>query len=344
MNIMAFFEIRQLAVTLGKQPIFQELDLALEAGELVTLLGQSGCGKSTLLRCMAGLITPDRGQLIMDGQPITHLSPQQRGIGMVFQQYALFPNMTVKQNVAFGLKMLRVPTEEQQQRIMDMLALVELDHKQDAYPDDLSGGQKQRVALARALVMQPRMLLLDEPLSALDARIRRHLREQIRAIQQHLKLTMVFVTHDREEALTLSDRIVLMDRGRVVESGPAQALYNAPRTRFTAEFLSQANIIDPLQAETLFGLSITHKLAIRPELIRIQHPHIPQTPDSVYRLPAEIMSSQRLGNLIRYQLLSQQVALQVDQLCDGVQDFFRTGMPVELVIGQSALHEVTEWH
>lgn len=339
---MAFFEIRQLAVTLGKQQVFSHLDLDLEAGELVTLLGQSGCGKSTLLRCMSGLITPNTGSLTMDGQDITRLPAQARGIGMVFQQYALFPNMTVAQNVAFGLKMQKIPEAERAERVRDMLALVELDHKQDVYPEFLSGGQKQRVALARALVMRPKMLLLDEPLSALDARIRRHLREQIRTIQQQLKVPMVFVTHDREEALTLSDRIVLMDQGKVVESGPANQLYSQPATSFTAEFLSQANILDAEQARRLFGLAIRDKLAIRPEMIRIGRSES-DTAEQQFSLPAKILSSQRLGNLIRYQLQAEQVDFMVDQLCDGVQDSYHTGMPVELLIGATALHEVKEW-
>ena len=222
--IMSFVSVEQLDKSYGATSIFRDIDFAAARGEFVTLLGPSGCGKSTLLRCIAGLTEVDSGRILIDGEDVVPLPPQKRGIAMVFQSYALFPNMTVQQNVAFGLRMQKVPAAELKQRVAEAIELVELGEYAARYPHQLSGGQCQRVALARSLVTRPRLLLLDEPLSALDARIRKHLREQIRRIQQELGLTTVFVTHDQEEALTLSDRIVLMNAGRIVQSGDAETL------------------------------------------------------------------------------------------------------------------------
>src|SRR5690606_20051621 len=229
---MSFLSIRGLHKSYGQTAIFSDIHCEIGKGEFVTLLGPSGCGKSTLLRCIAGLTEVNGGQILLDGQDLVPLSPQKRGIGMVFQSYALFPNMTVQQNVAFGLRMQKVPTAEASRRPAEVLRLVELNDYAARYPHQLSGGQCQRVALARSLVTRPRLLLLDEPLSALDARIRKHLREQIRSIQQELGLTTLFVTHDQEEALTMSDRIFLMNAGRIVQSGDAESLYTAPVDAF----------------------------------------------------------------------------------------------------------------
>ncbi|MGH8485487.1 MAG: ABC transporter ATP-binding protein, partial [Pseudomonas sp.] len=210
---MSFVSVQNLQKSYAGSPVFNDINCQIEKGEFVTLLGPSGCGKSTLLRCIAGLTAVDSGKILLDGNDLVPLSPQKRGIGMVFQSYALFPNMTVEQNVAFGLRMQKVNAEESRTRVREVLQLVELQDFASRYPHQLSGGQCQRVALARSLVTRPRLLLLDEPLSALDARIRKHLREQIRQIQRELGLTTIFVTHDQEEALTMSDRIFLMYQG-----------------------------------------------------------------------------------------------------------------------------------
>ena len=215
----SFVRVEKLAKHFGATRVFDDLSFGIDRGEFITLLGPSGCGKSTLLRCLAGLETPDAGTIYVGGADITNVKAQKRGIGMVFQSYALFPNMTAAENIAFGLKMNGVPAAETAKKVTDAVALVELTGNEKKYPHQLSGGQKQRVALARALVTEPRILLLDEPLSALDARIRRNLREQIRSIQKDLHLTTVFVTHDQEEAMTVSDRIFLMNRGAIVQQG-----------------------------------------------------------------------------------------------------------------------------
>lgn len=311
--------------------MFENIDCQIERGEFVTLLGPSGCGKSTLLRCIAGLTPVDSGQILLDGQDIVPLSPQKRGIGMVFQSYALFPNMTVEQNIAFGLRMQKVKADESQARVREVLDLVELGSFAGRYPHQLSGGQCQRVALARSLVTRPRLLLLDEPLSALDARIRKHLREQIRAIQRELGLTTIFVTHDQEEALTMSDRIVLMNQGRIVQSGDAETLYTAPVDLFAAGFIGNYNLLDADSASRLLQRPVAARLAIRPESITLSLNG---------ELDGEIRSHSLLGNVIRYRVQVRGVELVVDVLNRCASDLHADGQRVSLSIDPTALREV----
>lgn len=266
---MFHLEVNQLHKSYGETKVFAEIEFGISKGELVTLLGPSGCGKSTLLRALAGLTPVDSGQITVAGEDITRLAPQKRGIGMVFQSYALFPNMTVWDNVAFGLKMKPQPGRELSASVREALALVELEGFERRYPSELSGGQRQRVALARALVVRPRILLLDEPLSALDARIRRSLRQQIREIQQNLQLTTIFVTHDQEEALILSDRVFLMNQGKIVQSGRPDQIYTQPASEFVVGFIGNYNLLGPEQGKSLFGAQFSGKLALRPEAITL---------------------------------------------------------------------------
>jgi putative spermidine/putrescine transport system ATP-binding protein len=212
-------------------------------GELVTLLGPSGCGKSTTLRIVAGFEHPDAGQVRLDGADVTAVPASRRGVGMVFQSYALFPNLSVRENVAFGLRLRRRPDDEVRRRVADLLDLVRLGDLGDRAPHQLSGGQQQRVALARALAVAPRLLLLDEPLAALDAVIRQELRVEIRRIQARLGTTTIYVTHDQEEALSLSDQVVVMNQGRVEQVGPPAEIYGAPRTAFVAGFVGRLNVV-----------------------------------------------------------------------------------------------------
>src|SRR5476649_2253610 len=264
---MSFVSVQHLQKGYAGTPVFSDINCEIAKGEFVTLLGPSGCGKSTLLRCIAGLTSVDSGKILLDGQDIVPLSPQKRHIGMVFQSYALFPNMTVEQNVAFGLRMQKVNADDSHKRVQEVLQLVELKELAGRYPHQMSGGQCQRVALARSLVTRPRLLLLDEPLSALDARIRKHLRDQIRRIQQELRLTAIFVTHDQEEALTLSDRVVLMNKGKIVQNGSAEMLYTQPVDAFAAGFIGSYNVLDAREAGLLTGRSWRGQVAIRPECI-----------------------------------------------------------------------------
>ncbi len=246
----AFLEVQNLTKTFGTTTVVKSVNFAFDKGEFISLLGPSGCGKTTILRMIAGFENPTSGSITVDGQDITTLKPNQRQLGMVFQAYALFPNLNVGDNIGFGLKIAGMGTEERRARVDEMLKLIGLPGFEKRYPYEMSGGQQQRVALARAIAPRPRMLLLDEPLSALDAKIRVSLREEIRAIQLDLGITTVFVTHDQEEALSISDRIVVMHAGDIEQLGAPHEIYNKPATRFVATFVGQLNsleatILDP---------------------------------------------------------------------------------------------------
>ncbi len=217
--------------------------LAVGRSEFVTILGPSGCGKSTLLRIVTGITTPTGGRIILRDQDITHFPPEKRDIGIVFQSYALFPHMTVADNIRFGLKMKKIPADERKRRFDHVISICDLGHLVNRNPRDLSGGQQQRVALARSLVMEPALLLLDEPLSNLDAKLRETLRDDLLALHRQTGATSLYVTHDQAEAMSMSDRVIVMNFGRVVEIGTPRELYLTPKTRFTAEFLGHTNVI-----------------------------------------------------------------------------------------------------
>ncbi|MEO6013887.1 MAG: ABC transporter ATP-binding protein [Devosia sp.] len=240
----AFLKIEAITKSFKDNQVVKGVDLAFNKGEFVSLLGPSGCGKTTILRIIAGFERPTSGAIVVDGKDITDLPPNQRKIGMVFQAYALFPNMNVADNIGFGLKIAGAPRQERDARTEEMLKLIGLPGYGKRFPFELSGGQQQRVALARAIAPRPSMLLLDEPLSALDAKIRVSLREEIRAIQRELGITTVFVTHDQEEALSISDRIVVMNAGKVEQFGTPFEIYNKPQTRFAATFVGTLNTLD----------------------------------------------------------------------------------------------------
>lgn len=241
---MSFLDLNHLQKSFGATKVVHDFDLHVEKGEFISLLGPSGCGKTTVLRMVAGFEAPTEGQITIAGKDVTRLRPNQRNIGMMFQAYALFPNLKVRDNVAFGLKVAGMPKAERDARVSEMLALIKLDHLGERYPYQLSGGQQQRVALARALAPRPQLLLLDEPLSALDAKVRVSLRDDIRAIQRELGITAIFVTHDQEEALSISDRVVVMYQGGADQIGTPPEIYNKPATRFVANFVGQLNTFD----------------------------------------------------------------------------------------------------
>jgi putative spermidine/putrescine transport system ATP-binding protein len=284
---MAFLDLSHLEKSFGSLHVVKDFTLGIDQGEFVSLLGPSGCGKTTVLRMVAGFEEPSAGAITIGGQDVTRLRPNQRQIGMVFQAYALFPNLTVADNVAFGLRVAGVARAERDARVAEMLALIGLPDKGKSYPFQLSGGQQQRVALARALAPRPRVLLLDEPLSALDAKVRVSLRNEIRSIQRELGITTIFVTHDQEEAMSVSDRIVVMNGGIAEQVGSPFDIYNRPRTRFVANFVGTLNTFDAVvQAPesgtvTLAGQTITLgqpvaaargaslSLALRPEALRL---------------------------------------------------------------------------
>ena len=290
------------------------IDLEVEEGELLTLLGPSGCGKSTLLRCLAGLEQVQQGHILLEGRDITDLDARQRQIGMVFQQYSLFPNMTVEQNMAFGLKIQRLSKAEINDRITEALAMVGLQDKADAYPAQLSGGQQQRVALARAIVTRPKVLLLDEPLSAIDAKLRKSLQVEIRRIQKQLNITTIFVTHDQDEAMVMSDRICLLNCGKIEQMDTPIAIYTHPRTKFAAGFIGSYNVLEPLEFGRVTGdIDLpAQPIAIRPEVLNIarEKQNLPGT----YDIEGTVIDSTPRGNVLRYKVDVNGVQLSADTL------------------------------
>jgi putative spermidine/putrescine transport system ATP-binding protein len=239
---MPFLRLESLRKSYGAVIAVERLDLDIEEGEFISLLGPSGCGKTTTLQMIAGFIEPTGGRIVLDGLDLSRTPPNARGLGIVFQNYALFPHMTAAENVAFGLEMRKVPGSEIKKRVAEALSMVSLCDKGDRYPKQMSGGQQQRVALARALVIEPKALLLDEPLSNLDAKLREEMQFELRQLQRKLGITTVMVTHDQHEALAMSDRIVVMNAGRAEQIGDPFAVYEKPATPFVAHFLGKNNV------------------------------------------------------------------------------------------------------
>jgi putative spermidine/putrescine transport system ATP-binding protein len=284
---MAFLSLSNISKVFGSTAAVEDFNLEVEKGEFVSFLGPSGCGKTTTLRMIAGFELPTTGSITLDGEDITYKSPNQRNVGMVFQSYALFPNLTIGQNIGFGLQVRKVPEAEIKKKVDEMLSLVHLESHINKYPYQLSGGQQQRIALTRALAINPRVLLLDEPLSALDAKIRVELRLEIRRIQQTMGITTIYVTHDQEEALLISDRVVVMSQGLMEQVGTPANIYNFPTSEFVAQFVGQLNMLPVTQVDlkdntcVLAGqkvkfehsperkISDTPRLAIRPEELQI---------------------------------------------------------------------------
>jgi putative spermidine/putrescine transport system ATP-binding protein len=313
---MTFLELSGVQKRFGDVAAVEDFNLTATRGEFVSFLGPSGCGKTTTLRMIAGFERPTGGSIVIDGADVTHRPPNQRNVGMVFQSYALFPNMSVADNIGFGLKVRRRPKAQITQRVDELLSLIHLEGRGDRYPYQLSGGQQQRVALARALAIEPQVLLLDEPLSALDAKIRIILRKEIRAIQRQLGITTVYVTHDQEEALSLSDRVVVMSEGRIEQIGTPFEIYNFPSTAFVASFVGTLNLVPAgvidaaagrlslagQEVRTAKGVSGTGTdgqvtLAVRPEGISLG-----EGPEGVNRLRGTVDDINFLGSIVRLRI------------------------------------------
>lgn len=239
-----FLVLKNITKSFGKSVVINNLDLTIKRGTMVTLLGPSGCGKTTVLRLVAGLENPTSGQIFIDGEDVTKSSIQNRDICIVFQSYALFPHMSIGDNVGYGLRMQGVNSEERKQRVKEALELVDLAGFEDRFVDQISGGQQQRVALARALVLKPKVLLFDEPLSNLDANLRRSMREKIRELQQRLGITSLYVTHDQTEAFAVSDEVIVMNKGKIMQKAPAKELYLRPNSLFLANFMGESSIFE----------------------------------------------------------------------------------------------------
>jgi spermidine/putrescine transport system ATP-binding protein len=343
---MALLELKNVTRRFGKLEAVKEVSLSIEAGEFFTLLGPSGCGKTTILRMIAGFDAPDAGDILLDGQSLAGVPPEKRPLHTVFQSYALFPHMTVAGNVAFPLQMARKSAVEIRRRVGETLGLVHLSDKADSFPHELSGGQKQRVALARGLVNKPRLLLLDEPLGALDAKLRQEMQSELISLQREVGITFVFVTHAQQEALALSHRIAVMRAGRIEQLDEPDRLYTRPVSRFVADFIGRINLIEVevtsaskvqlhLSAAGLGSIEATaHKpahagergvLALRPELVRV----------SGHRESADLKN--RFEGRIKALLYVGEVTLYRIELANG---FVLDALMANAAPGRAKFHEV----
>lgn len=326
-------EISSVSKYFDKTKVIDNVTLQVEQGEFLTLLGPSGCGKTTLLRLIAGFEQPNSGRILLDGEDVTATPPYRRNVHTVFQQYALFPHRSVAGNVAFGLERRKIARGELQQRVRAALDLVRLTGLDDRYPSQLSGGQQQRVAIARAIVLEPRVLLLDEPLSALDQKLRKEMQVELKKLQRRLGISFVYVTHDQQEALAMSDRIAVMRAGRIEQLGRGEEVYERPRTPFVADFIGEANILSASvrsRTDTLLELEVCGRrlevagrsreigaqvrIAIRPEKIRLS------TTDTTHSIPGVVTERIYLGDSTnwRVELLDgSTVAVQEQNLGNG---------------------------
>lgn len=317
MNNNIIVELKNINKLFGSNKVIDDVNLSIEKGTFVTFLGPSGCGKTTLLRMIAGFYEPDSGEIIISGNRVDKLPPYKRSTPMVFQEYALFPHMTVYENIAYGLKIKKVNKSDTEKRINEVVKLMQLDGMEKRYPNQMSGGQQQRVAIARALVMNPEVLLLDEPLSNLDAKLRESVRVELRLIQKKLGLNMIYVTHDQQEALSMSDMIVVINKGVIHQFGNPREIYFKPKTKFVADFIGTTNFIEGKvsnkaenEAEVLYNdtkvITSTDEpvkagdnavISIRPESIVISSK---QLEGSTFTLSGKIKHSMFLGEKVRY--------------------------------------------
>lgn len=347
---MNFLTLTNISKLFGNTVAVKDFNIVVEKGEFVSFLGPSGCGKTTTLRMIAGFELPTTGVIVLDGEEITFMPPNRRNVGMVFQSYALFPNMTVAQNIGFGLRVRKLPVHEIDQRIKEMLSLIHLEQFGNRYPYQLSGGQQQRVALARALAIRPRVLLLDEPLSALDAKIRVELRSEIRRIQQQLGITTIYVTHDQEEALSLSDRVVVMKDGLIEQIGTPFEIYNFPKTPFVASFVGTLNVLRATVIDAGQGLlslegqriNVSEPLkqaqngdvisvAVRPEIITLENGGADSN-----QLNCKIESITFLGSIVRIQVRIGDSALFFDTFNNPHLVLPKVGNPVTIYFPREA--------
>ncbi|MCW4041723.1 MAG: ABC transporter ATP-binding protein [Candidatus Bathyarchaeota archaeon] len=354
---MVDITLENLVKTFGPIVAVDNVTLQIKHGEFFTLLGPSGCGKTTTLRMIAGFYTPEKGSIKFNEKRMNEIPAEKRNTGMVFQNYAIWPHMTVAKNVAFGLEMRKIPPEEIVQRVKGALDLVELEGLEERTPDQLSGGQQQRVALARALVIEPDVLLLDEPLSNLDAKLRVEMRKEIKSLQRKMGITTIYVTHDQKEALAVSDRLAVMNRGKIEQVGNPLEIYGNPKNRFVANFIGLINLFQgtvehsrksSMTIKTVEGLELCVNpihdvkkgtqvlLAVRPEKIEI-HPHGFTTSAGTI-LEGTIEGIEYVGDLSRYNIKTQYQNINADQYSPSIDTFFNLGDNVTLQINRDDIN------
>lgn len=321
---MAILKVKNLSKNFGKVKAVQEVSFEATEGKVLSLLGPSGCGKTTTLRCIAGFENPDQGEIYLDNRKITTIPPEKRGIGMVFQNYALWPHMTVYGNLAFGLQIKKVPKDEITKKIKKVLDMVQLEGYENRYPRQMSGGQQQRIAMARALVFEPEIMLLDEPLSNLDAQLREEMRFEFTELQRKLGITAIYVTHDQAEALVISDKIVILDQGKIVQSGSPKEIYSNPKNKFVAGFIAVTSFIngkiDSFTEEkkkvivktddglTIYGFNNSFDIgqkvsvAMRMNVIKFIQDENKSDKNTVNIFKGKIIQSSYLGNIIDYKI------------------------------------------
>jgi len=321
---MAILKVKNLSKNFGNVKAVQEVSFEATEGKVLSLLGPSGCGKTTTLRCIAGFENPDRGEIFLDDRKITSIPPEKRGIGMVFQNYALWPHMTVYGNLAFGLQIRKVPKPEINKKIKRVLSMVQLEGYEDRYPRQMSGGQQQRIAMARALVFEPGIMLLDEPLSNLDAQLREEMRFEFTELQRKLGITAIYVTHDQAEALVISDKIVILDQGKIVQSGSPKEIYSNPKNKFVAGFIAVTSFIngriDSFTEEkkkvivktddglvihgfnNSFDIGKKVSVAMRMNVIKFIQDENKSDKNTVNIFKGKIIQSSYLGNIIDYKI------------------------------------------
>ena len=321
---MAILKVKNLSKNFGKVKAVQEVSFEATEGEVLSLLGPSGCGKTTTLRCIAGFENPDQGEIYLDNRKITTIPPEKRGIGMVFQNYALWPHMTVYGNLAFGLQIKKVPKDEITKKIKKVLDMVQLEGYENRYPRQMSGGQQQRIAMARALVFEPEIMLLDEPLSNLDAQLREEMRFEFTELQRKLGITAIYVTHDQAEALVISDKIVILDQGKIVQSGSPKEIYSNPKNKFVAGFIAVTSFIngriDSFTEEkkkvivktddglvihgynNSFDIGKKVSVAMRMNVIKFIQDENKSDKNTVNTFKGKIIQSSYLGNIIDYKI------------------------------------------
>jgi len=330
-----FLKIENLQVKFEKNIVIDNLNLSIPENAITVFLGPSGSGKTTVLRSISGLNQNATGKILLDGEDISKLPVNKRNIGVIFQSYALFPNMTVFDNVAYGLRAQKTPKDEIKQRVTEMLSLVDLSEKANQYPDDLSGGQKQRVAIARSMIMKPKLLLLDEPLSALDAKIRVELREQIKEYQQKLGITMIFVTHDQSEAMAIADNVVVISDGKIQQEGSPYEIYQKPSNEFMATFIGDHNLLtgEQLQVIGIPNMELDKKYLIRPEAVRIN-----ADSDSGIKCHGVVSEAVNLGNRVQYVFVINGLEMKIESLNQSVP--LKRGTESEISIDENSIYPV----